>query len=108
MRSSRNAQLGVVGVIGAIILVAFVGANALGIVGGSPKPSPVAGASVAPTATAVATAGATAVASPSASAEPSSTPVPSPTPLATPTKAQAPLTGEMVDPAIARRHPIAV
>jgi hypothetical protein len=101
MRSSRTAQLGAVGVIAALVLVIVVGANALGIMGGSPSPSPVAQASIPPTSTATTT-----TASPTAS--PSPTPVPTPTAVPTPVTVADPLTGERVDPAIARRHPIAV
>jgi len=103
MRSSRTAQLGAVGVVAALVLVIVVGANALGIMGGSPSPSPVAQASTPPT---TATTEPSATASPTAS--PSPTPVPTPTAVPTPVTVAAPLTGERVDPAIARRHPIAV
>jgi len=104
MRSNRTAQLGVIGVIGALVLVIIVGANALGIVGGQPGPSPVAQASIPPTT--AATALPTTTVSPTPSPSPS--PSPSPTPVPTPVLVAAPLTGELVEPAIARRHPIAV
>src|SRR5690242_5691418 len=104
MRSSRTAQLGAVGVVAALVLVIVVGANALGIMGGSPSSSPVAQASVPPASTA--TTEPTTTASPTAS--PSPTPVATPTAVPTPVTVAAPLTGERVDPAIARRHPIAV
>jgi len=105
MKSNRTAQLGVAGVIGALVLVIVVGANALGIMGGAtPSPSPVAQASLPPTPAATATP--TADASPTA--VPSPSPSPSPTPVPTPATVAAPLTGELVDPKIARRHPIAV
>jgi hypothetical protein len=91
-----------VGVIAAIVLVVAVAATALGIPGGSPSPSPMAQAT--PTATP------TAVTSPSAEPTPTAEPTPAPTatPLPTPVTVADPLTGEPVDPAIARRHPIAV
>jgi DUF3048 family protein len=103
MRSNRTAQLGVVGVLGALLLITVVGANALGIIGGKPSPSPVAGASLPPTASSTEPSDA-----PSPTASPSPSPSPSPTPVATPNLVPAPLTGELVDPAIAQRHPIAV
>ncbi len=47
-------------------------------------------------------------ASPSAETSPSESPSPTPTPIPTPILVPAPLTGLLVSPAAARRHPIAV
>jgi hypothetical protein len=99
----RSAIVGVIGVIVALVLAVGLTATALGLPGGS-KPSPVAQATTTPTATAAPTASPTASPSPS----PTPTPDPTPTPVPTPITVPAPLTGEPVDPAIARRHPIAV
>jgi hypothetical protein len=69
--------------------------------------------STTPSVPALATSQATPSASSSAassppSASPSPTPLPTPTPAPTPTLVAAPLTGLLVSPAAARRHPIAV
>jgi hypothetical protein len=50
----------------------------------------------------------TAAPTPSASATPTPTPLPTATPAPTPTLVEAPLTGRMVQEAVAERHPIAV
>jgi hypothetical protein len=102
MRSNRAAQVGVIGVIAAIALVIVVAATALGVPGGSPKPSTVAQATSSATPTAEPTA------TPSGTPAASPTPAPTATPLPTPIMVAAPLTGELVAPAVARRHPIAV
>jgi hypothetical protein len=91
---------------------ALVAGLAIGLVTatfGSPGASPsgsvplVAGPSPQPIASATPAAGA-----PSSSPEPTATPTPSPTPEPTPTTVPAPLTGRLVAPEVARRHPIAV
>src|SRR5262245_50606495 len=104
MRSNRAAQVGIIGVIAAVVLVVVLTATVLGIPGGTPKPSQVAEATTGATPTPTAEPTAT----PSDSPAPSPSPSPSPTPLPTPTLVPAPLTGQLVAPAIARRHPIAV
>ena len=99
--------MGVFIVVAAAVLVVGVTATALGIPGGGkPGASPVAQASVPPTSAAATPA--TSGALPSTSPEPSPSPLPTPTPVPTPVTVPAPLTGEPVDPAVARRHPIAV
>lgn len=75
----------------------------------TPAPSPSGGPSAAvptPSAPPVATPGASDDGSPTPA--PSPTPVPTPTPAPTPVLAVAPLTGRLVKPALAARHPIAV
>jgi DUF3048 family protein len=104
MRSSRAAQIGIVGVIAAVALVVILTASVLGIPGGSPKPSQIAQATTGATPTPAAEPTAT----PSPSASPSASPSPSPTPLPTPLLVPDPLTGKLVTPDIAQRHPIAV
>ncbi len=98
----RSAVVGVLGVIVALVVAVGLTATALGLPGGGSKASPVAQATTAPTPTATATVAAT------PSPSPTPTAIPTPTPIPTPVTVPAPLTGEPVDPAIARRHPIAV
>lgn len=102
MRSSRTAQVGIIGVIAAVVLVVILATTVLGGPGASPTPSQVAQATATPAASVEATA------APSDAPTPSPTPSASPTPIPTPQTVPAPLTGQLVDPAIARRHPIAV
>src|SRR5262245_56343791 len=104
MRSNRAAQVGIIGVIAAVVLVVVLTATVLGIPGGTPKPSQVAEATTGATPTPTAEPTAT----PSDSPAPSPSPSPSPTPLPTPVMVPAPLTGQLVTPAVARRHPMAV
>jgi hypothetical protein len=82
---------------GLAVLALVVGTLTFGKPGG-------AGASASPAASAAATEAATATASPS----PSPTDTPLPTPSATPILVPAPLTGMLVSPEAAARHPIAV
>ena len=70
----------------------------------SPAPSPTAGRTAAPTGTP--TASPTPTPTPTPTASP--TPIPTPTPVPTPVLVPAPLTGRLVTPAVASRHPIAV
>lgn len=103
----RNTALGAIGAIGASALVIALAAGTLASPTVTPSPSPVAQVSERPSEPAS-----------SASSEPSTTsvptatplptPIPSPTPVPTPTPVPAPLTGRLVPPAIAARHPIAV
>ena len=100
----RNATVGIVGVVAtSAILVALV-ANTLASPGHSPNPSQIAQAT--PAATATPSGAPTASAEPTASSSP--TPLPTATPVPTPLLVPAPLTGRMVTPAVAARHPIAV
>jgi hypothetical protein len=99
----RSAVVGVIGVVVALALAIGLTATALGLPGGGSKASPVAQATTTPTATPV-----PATVAPTVSPSPTPTPVPTPTPIPTPVTVAAPLTGEPVDPAIARRHPMAV
>ncbi|MEO8438201.1 MAG: DUF3048 domain-containing protein, partial [Chloroflexota bacterium] len=92
-----------VGAVGAIALgVAVVGLIGSTIVGqaATPSASPIAQTSPTPTPSPVPT--------PTPTATPTPTPSPSPTPVPTPTTVPAPLTGRLVSPAVAARHPIAV
>lgn len=99
----RNVTIGAIGVVGASALVVALIATSLGSPKPSASPSPIAQAS--PSAPTPAPSS-----SPSTepSAAPSASPEPSATPLPTPVLVPAPLTGEMVTPAEAARHPIAV
>jgi hypothetical protein len=103
----RNATIGAIGVVGASALLVAIVATTLG--GPKPSASPSAVAQASQTA-AGRTSAPSVVGSPTA--EPSETPSASPdataTPLPTPVLVPAPLTGEMVTPAVAARHPIAV
>ncbi len=97
----------IVGVVAlAIVGGGLIGLAAAGDSGSAPTGSPIALASPSPTAAPMRTP------SPSPTAIPTPTPVPtpspSPTPEPTPTPVPAPLTGRMVPPAVAIRHPIAV
>ena len=94
-----------------VVAVAIVGGSLIGLAaasgaGSTPTAPPIAVASIAPTATPSPTA------SPTPTPEPTPTPVPTPsptpTPEPTPTPVPAPMTGRMVPPAAALRHPIAV
>jgi Protein of unknown function (DUF3048) N-terminal domain/Protein of unknown function (DUF3048) C-terminal domain len=94
---NRKPAVGIAGIIAASVLVIIIAANSLG---GSPTPSPIAQVTAPPTP------------SPEPSAIPSATPVPTPIPTATPAPTPilvpAPLTGNLVPPDVAARHPIAV
>jgi hypothetical protein len=92
--------------------VALIGGLAIGLVmanlaspGSSPGPSAplVAGPSPQPNASSSPT-----PAGPSPTPAPTASQTPSPTPEPTPTTVRAPLTGRLVDPEVALRHPIAV
>jgi hypothetical protein len=96
----RTTTAGAIGLVGASVLAIAVAATSLG---NSPAPSPQAGivtpspvVTTAPTATSVPT------------STPSPTPLPTATPAPTPLLVPAPLTGLLVTPAVAARHPIAV
>jgi len=102
----RTAIVGAVGVIIALGLVIGLAATSFGQA--APSPSAVAQASATPSPTATPSPSPTATPSPSPTPTPEPTPTPSPTPVPTPAPVAAPLTGEPVDPAVARRHPIAV
>jgi hypothetical protein len=94
-----------------VVALAIVGGSLIGLAaasgsGSTPTGSPVALASVAPTATPRPTPTPSPTASPTPTPIP--TPTPSPTPEPTPVPVPAPMTGRMVSPAVANRHPIAV
>ena len=106
--------------LGSIVAVGSVGALAAVALTASPSPSPIALVSPAPSPsparTPSPTAGTTASEAPTPSATPSPTPSPTPTPTASPTPTPiptpalvaAPLTGRLVTPDVASRHPVAV
>jgi hypothetical protein len=75
---------------------------------GAPTGSVLAQATGTPSALPSATASPTATASPVPTTPPPPTPVPTPTPEPTPVPVPAPLTGRLVAPKVAARHPIAV
>lgn len=104
----RDIRVGAIGVAAASVIVVAIVATTLGSPSASPSPSPIAQASqpAEPGASAAPTALATPVVEPTAT--PSPTPVPTPTPEPTPVLVPAPLTGRLVRPNIAARHPIAV
>ena len=102
---NRSVVVGAIGAGAALALVLGLAATSLG----SPTPrsseSPSgqpSGPTPAPTATPTTTVTATATPAPTPTASPS------PTPVASPTTVAAPLTGQLVAPDVARRHPIAV
>ena len=102
MRRPLFATLGVAAVVGAIAL-AFVfvtGAPAAGPTG-QPSATPGDSASVAPPTPSPTPA-------PTPTPTPTPVPTPSPTPVPTPTPVPAPLTGVLVPPDVAARHPIAI
>jgi Protein of unknown function (DUF3048) N-terminal domain/Protein of unknown function (DUF3048) C-terminal domain len=102
-------------VVASLAAVLIVGAVGIGIVAGSafsgPSASPGSSlAVVSPTPTS--SPSPTATAEPTVTAEPTPTPLPtptpSPTPVPTPAPVPAPLTGRLVSPVVAKRHPMAV
>jgi DUF3048 family protein len=98
----RTAAVALIaGVIGVVLLAGAFVSGAIG----RPKASAIAAGSPA-SGTLIPTSGATAT--PAASPGPSASPLPSPPPGPTSTLVPAPLTGLLVSPAAARRHPIAV
>ena len=100
---NRNVTVGAVGVLAASALVIALAASSLGSPAAVPSASPVAQApSPTPSRTPVPTP------TPLPTPTPIPTPVPTPTPMPTPTPVPAPLTGRLVPPAVAARHPIAV
>ena len=96
----RRTTAGAIGLVAASALAIAVAATSLG---NSPAPSPQAGVAT-PTPVATTAPTATSLPTPTPSPTPSPTPTPAPTPLLVP----APLTGLLVTPAVAARHPIAV
>ncbi len=96
----RTTTAGAIGLVAASALVIGIAATSLG---SSPAPTPQAAIS---TPTPVATTAPTATSVPTSS--PSPTPLPTATPVPTPLLVPAPLTGLLVTPAVAARHPIAV
>jgi Protein of unknown function (DUF3048) N-terminal domain/Protein of unknown function (DUF3048) C-terminal domain len=100
--------------VGLLAVVAVVGGLAVGMAaaGGSASapttdPSQVAGAG-SPPVVATPSPTPTPTPTPSPTPTPAPTPTPSPTPVPTPTPVPAPLTGVLVPPDVAARHPIAV
>ncbi len=100
---NRRTAAAVVGVGLVLIVLAGVVAASMGNPQATPTATPIGQASGDPTA---ATPTPTSDASPNLTPEP--TPEPSPTPEPTPTTVPDPLTGRLVAPAVAARHPIAV
>jgi DUF3048 family protein len=101
----RDIRVGAVGVAAASVIVVAIVATTLGSPGPTATPSPIAQASQ-PAPAITAAPSATPTTEPTAT--PSPTPVPTPTPLPTPVLVPAPLTGRLVSPNVAARHPIAV
>ncbi len=98
-------------VIGVALAVIVAGTATLGLVAvvvgtSSPAQSPIAEATVPPTPSP--TAVPTPTPTPRPLPPPAPTATPAPTPEPTPTPVPAPLTGRLVSPSVARRHPIAV
>ena len=94
-----------------VVALAILGGGAIGLAAaagstGNPTPSPIALAS--PSATAAPTRTPTPSPTSSPTPTPIPTPSPTPTPVPTPTPMPAPMTGRLVPPAAAIRHPIAV
>ena len=92
----RKKTVGALGFVAvSVAVVALVAINAVGGQAATPS-APVAAASPTPTL------------SPSPTPLPTPSPTPTPTPIPTPTTVPDPLTGRLVLPDVARRHPIAV
>lgn len=97
-------------VMAGVVALAVIGGGIIGLVaaggqpGATPGSSAVAQASPTPTPTATPEPTPT----PTPSPTPVPTPTPTPTPVPTPSPVPAPLTGRMVSPIVAARHPIAV
>lgn len=99
----RTMTAGAVGAIAVgVAVVVLIGSTIIGQAA-TPSASPIALVSQP-----AATPGPVPTPTPTAAPSPSPTPTPSPTPVPTPTTVPAPLTGRLVSPAIAARHPIAV
>jgi Protein of unknown function (DUF3048) N-terminal domain/Protein of unknown function (DUF3048) C-terminal domain len=99
---------GVIGVVVVVVLVVALGAVALG--GSQPASSPGPVGQVGTPTPSVATPSSTGMTSPPTSSSPTPSPSASlePTPEPTPTTVPAPMTGSLVSPNVAARHPIAV
>ena len=103
----RNATIGVVGVVATSVIVVALVATTLASPRSSAVPSPIAQASPTPTGAGATPSGGPSEV-PSLSPSPSPTPLPTATPVPTPILVPAPLTGRMVSPAVAARHPMAI
>ena len=99
----RNATVGVIGVVATSALVIALAAATLANPTATPAPSSVAQAGAEPSGPTTSS-----TPSPLPTPAPLPTPVPSPTPIPTATPVPAPLTGRLVPPDVAARHPIAV
>lgn len=99
----RTTTVGAVGAVAVSAAIIALVATSIGGQAATPSGSPIAQASQ-PVATATADPTPTPVPTPT----PLPTPVPTPTPIPTPAPVPAPLTGRLVRPEIAARHPIAV
>jgi hypothetical protein len=97
----RNVTIGAAGAVAAATLVVALAATSFGSPA-TPSASPFAEASATPSPTA------TAAPTPTPSPTATPTPVPTATPAPTPVLVPAPLTGRLVPPSVAARHPIAV
>jgi hypothetical protein len=99
-------------VMAGVVALAVIGGGIIGLVaaGGQPGATPgnSAAAQASPTPEPTATAEPTPTPTPTPSPTPVPTPTPTPTPVPTPSPVPAPLTGRMVSPIVAARHPIAV
>ena len=98
-----NATVGVIGVVATSALVIALAAATLANPTATPAPSSVAQAGAEPSGPTTSS-----TPSPLPTPAPLPTPVPSPTPIPTATPVPAPLTGRLVPPDVAARHPIAV
>ncbi len=96
---------GVIAVAVAAVLMVALTAQPFGQPGPSASPGPIGQASATPSGSPAPT---PAEPSATATATPMPTPTPTPTPIPTPVTVAAPLTGRLVSPAVAARHPIAV
>jgi Protein of unknown function (DUF3048) N-terminal domain/Protein of unknown function (DUF3048) C-terminal domain len=97
-------------VMAGIVALAVVGGGVIGLAltGGGPGASPSGSAIAQASPSAAATTTPEPTPTPTPSPTPVPTPTPSPTPVPTPSPVPAPLTGRMVSPIVAARHPIAV
>jgi hypothetical protein len=97
----------------AILLVAVLAAGSVGVLAAvalspAPSPSPIGDVGPSPIPTTTATPSPVPTATPAPTPTPSPTPSPTPTPVPTPVLVAAPMTGRLVSPDAAQRHPIAV
>ncbi len=106
--ATRRTGPGRIALVGALGLAAIAGVGAGVIAAGAAAPSPSAEALASPSASPTPTTAPTATPTPEPTATPLPTPTPTATPSPTPKPVAAPMTGRLVTPAAAKRHPIAV